>query len=432
MDNAIRFQANDGPEQQFLHVDVGGRALRLCRIIGKKGDMFSWEVVTANPKVPLFRAFDWHPSNELLVAVGQSSGEASVVRLDDAQGIYAFQSGKPRLCNAVALNSQNLLAAGLDKVRTDFCLNVWDIQQRMNSPASAKASNMTRSQAEPLHKLAGSEPITSLKFFRDQPSTMVAGVKGQFIRVYDLRDPSDSGGLQFPTKCVSNIAIDGFDENYFASSYPTGDPEISIWDRRMTYRLNSTIIDSSEDVNHRQAEASLAIKQAVSNPGQIWSLRFSRTTRGSLGVLASTGQLRLFNILEEFVTDDVRTARGRRYGSDWEQKFVRPILLNRTHEIQPSFATKSNNQEDFVRVASFDFMSNHKMSQRTRLLALMGDGTVKPMSPVAEVQPIAALASGGFLIAKDSLVSELGALELSDVKPMDISQDKVGRTPSSA
>lgn len=40
---------------------------------------------------------------------------------------------------------------------------------------------------EPVKKLAASEPITSIKFFRDQPDTLVAGVKGQFVRVYDLR-----------------------------------------------------------------------------------------------------------------------------------------------------------------------------------------------------------------------------------------------------
>jgi hypothetical protein len=38
-----------------------------------------------------------------------------------------------------------------------------------------------------LRKLASSEPITSIKFFKDQPDTLVTGVKGQFVRIYDLR-----------------------------------------------------------------------------------------------------------------------------------------------------------------------------------------------------------------------------------------------------
>jgi SEA/GATOR complex protein SEA4/MIOS len=44
-----------------------------------------------------------------------------------------------------------------------------------------------RHALEPLRKLASSEPITSIKFFKDQPDTLVTGVKGQFVRLYDLR-----------------------------------------------------------------------------------------------------------------------------------------------------------------------------------------------------------------------------------------------------
>lgn len=118
----------------------------------------------------------------------------------NSQESYSFPVRNQRYCNAVAFSAHGLLAAGLDRVRNDFCLNIWDINQRLmlggpsSSSTSAGAGSTSFSSsfsnkgfAEPLRKLASSEPITSIKFFKDQPATLVTGVKGQFVRIYDLR-----------------------------------------------------------------------------------------------------------------------------------------------------------------------------------------------------------------------------------------------------
>lgn len=46
----------------------------------------------------------------------------------------SFSARHSRACNVVAFSkeSPNLLAVGLDKVRNDYCLMVWDIEQSMN------------------------------------------------------------------------------------------------------------------------------------------------------------------------------------------------------------------------------------------------------------------------------------------------------------
>lgn len=182
METAIRWSpSSNTAEQRFLLVDVTGKTFRLCRVTGFDGKNLEHEVLLTHTKVPAFRAFDWSPVDESLVAVGQSSGDATVLRLssENAESI-SFPIRHQRYCNAVSFSRHGLLAAGLDRVRNDFCLNIWDVNQRMINKSA-------KGYVEPLRKLASSEPITSVKFFRDQPDVLVTGVKGQYVRICDLR-----------------------------------------------------------------------------------------------------------------------------------------------------------------------------------------------------------------------------------------------------
>lgn len=189
MERAIRWSPSSSSspassDHRFLSVDVTGRAFKLNRVTSFDGATLHHETLSTHTKVPAFRAFDWSPVDESLVAVGQASGDASVLRMVPGAGAsqesYSFPIRSPRHCNAVAFSHHGLLAAGVDRTRHDFCLNVWDVNQRL-------AMKGSRGVVEPVKKLASSEPITSIKFFRDQPDTLVTGVKGQYVRIYDLR-----------------------------------------------------------------------------------------------------------------------------------------------------------------------------------------------------------------------------------------------------
>lgn len=189
MEHAIRWSPfSSTTSQSFLTVDVTGRTIKLNRVTSYSPSHCSptttltYSTVAEHTKVPHFRAFDWSPFDESLIAIGQASGDASILRLTaESQDSYSFPIRSPRHCNAVAFSHHGLLAAGVDRTRHDFCLNVWDVNQRLG------AAKTSRGFVEPVKKLAGSEPITSIKFFRDAPDTLVTGVKGQFVRVYDLR-----------------------------------------------------------------------------------------------------------------------------------------------------------------------------------------------------------------------------------------------------
>lgn len=185
MESAIRWSpSSTATEQRFLSVDVTGKAFRLCKVTGydTSKETVQHEVLSTLVDAPSFRAFDWSTSNENLIAVGQSSGEATILRLDaSVKEAISFPVRNQRYCNAVSFSTHGLVASGLDRVRNDFCLNIWDVNQRLSPAGGSKGF------PEPLRKLASSEPITSIKFFRDQPDTLVTGVKGQFVRIYDLR-----------------------------------------------------------------------------------------------------------------------------------------------------------------------------------------------------------------------------------------------------
>ncbi|KAI7977401.1 hypothetical protein EIK77_004817 [Talaromyces pinophilus] len=192
METAIRWSpSSTTKEQRFLYVDVIGKSFKLCRVTSVKGNDLEYDVLSTHIRVPGFRAFDWSAADESLIAVGQSSGEVNILRMDgNSNESWSFPLRNQRYCNAVAFSSHGLLAGGLDKVRNDVCLNVWDVNHRIMTGSSRGTLASDRQGAEPLRKLS-SDPITSIKFFREQPDTLVAGVKGQFLKLFDLRGVSD-------------------------------------------------------------------------------------------------------------------------------------------------------------------------------------------------------------------------------------------------
>jgi WD40 repeat protein len=158
-----------------LIIDVAGNRLRLCEIDKVKEDRrVTYSQLCVRDKLPNYTAFDWSKEEENVVAIGAASGEAVLVRVDTDSPLNSFPIKHQRKCNSIAFSSKNFLATGLDRVRNDFCLNIYDI----NGSSPSK---------EPYKKLASSEAISSIKFFSNQPDTLVAGVARQCIRLYDLR-----------------------------------------------------------------------------------------------------------------------------------------------------------------------------------------------------------------------------------------------------
>jgi hypothetical protein len=181
MEAAIRWSPHstrDNP--RFLIIDVAGNRLRLCQVDSFSKSKVNYKQICIRDKLPNYTAFDWSKRDPSIVAIGSASGEATIVTLDpdkpDTEYIHSFSIRHQRKCNSIAFSSKNLLATGLDRVRNDVCLNIYDLND----------SRMT-AKDEPYKKLASSEAISSIKFFNGQPDTLIAGVSRQVLRIYDLR-----------------------------------------------------------------------------------------------------------------------------------------------------------------------------------------------------------------------------------------------------
>ncbi|KAL2819353.1 WD40-repeat-containing domain protein [Aspergillus cavernicola] len=394
MEKAIRWSpSSTTTDQRFLSVDVTGKSLRLCKItsLNPHTNTLSHEILSTHTKVPAFRAFDWSPVDESLVAVGQSSGDATILRMrpgEDSQESFSFPVRHQRYCNAIAFSSHGLLAAGLDRVRNDFCLNVWDVNQRL-------AMRGSKGFVEPLRKLASSEPITSVKFFRDQPDTLVTGVKGQYVRVYDLREGPGIPTLQFPTRCVHNLAIDWLDENYIASGLTATDSTVCIWDRRVGPRFSTGV---SPALDNGQMVPALEFKNVIAPKSAIWSLRFSRTKRGCLGVLSSSGHLKTYNIVKEYLPEEYRSPIDRTLGRDSVSDYPEQIYTKSVRDVFSPFDHPSRGYEQSERVVSFDFL-NISTSNEPSVFTLSANdemkvATVKPPAPPVRLSTQGTLVCG--------------------------------------
>ena len=380
METAVRWSpSSTTSEQRFLLADVNGRTIKICRVDHYDGKDFRYETLSTARKVPQFRAFDWSSKDENVVAVGQWSGETTVLRIGDRPHALHLIIKHQRLCNAVAFNSAGLLATGLERVRNDFCLNVWDVSQRLVTSVSPSPES-DAPPGEPLRKLASSEAITSIKFFNTQPEILVCGVKGACVKIYDLRDSTGNASIQFQTSCAHNIAIDPLDENYFASAGPPKDTTIQIWDRRWgTISTGASL--GPGGVYQAQNVPILELKKAFDSPKNlvspsIWSLRYCKGQRGCLGVLASTGDFKIFETKGEYTPSQEQSNGKGDLVVGGSVSHPQRIDIRRTHHVEHAYDDTERGRQVNKRIVSFDFTNLAGPSGRPCAITLRGNQNI--------------------------------------------------------
>lgn len=407
METAIRWASSSTTaEQRFLLVDVNGRTFRHCRVISYDENDLPYDVLTTHRKVPPFRAFDWS-RDETLVAVGQWSGEATILRLDNESQVSSLPIKNQRLCNAVAFGTSSLLATGLERVRNDFCLNIWDISR--GAPSSSLPSSPRpisgRSTIEPVRKLASSEGITSIKFF-EQSDILVAGVKGTCIRIYDLRENTGNPSLQVQTGCVHNIAIDALDDNYFAAAAPAKDSTIQIWDRRVGLSSSASLIGAGLDHHSQQHGPALEFRKAFDEPNgasqaTIWSLKYCKSQRGCLGALASTGNYKFFQTKKQYASRaSIRTDQNT-FVSENGEPHAEPLYTKRIfYDVYP-FAESRPEAPENTRIVSFDFTNLGGRQGRPCAITQHNDQSVGIHELSGPCPALSLSSSGGLAIGRD-------------------------------
>lgn len=401
METAIRWSPSSTTlNQRFLIADVNGRAFKHCNVEKFDGKSLQYETISTHRMVPAFRAFDWSPHDEAIVAVGQWSGEATVLRIDDQSQSLSLPIKHQRLCNAVAFSRTGLLATGLERVRNDFCLNVWDINQRPLTKSSTPSSG--RLSMDPVRKLASSEAITSIKFFPSQPDVLVCGIKGASVRIYDTRDHTGNSLFQSQTTCVHNIAIDPLDENYFASAGSLKDTTIHIFDRRSGSSSTAANLGAGSPQLSQQGPM-LEFKRAFEAVGpslqaNIWSLRYCKGQSGCLAALASTGDYKIFETKKDY-----RPTRGMQLEGQGQMAkddivaSAQRIYTRRIQHIEHAFDNPTHSRSEKQRIVSFDFTNLAGCRGRPCAITLRGDQTVeinelRGPSSVLSVSPMGNLA----------------------------------------
>ncbi|KAI1338035.1 WD repeat domain-containing protein [Xylariaceae sp. FL0016] len=354
----------------FLHVNLQHRVVQLYKPTGvAQPGRFDYEKVAKFDEIPPLSTYDWSPAHTGFVAIGTASGTVNLLNLHgDSKHYLEHRLKVTRFVQAVAFSTGSLLAVGLERVRNDQCLQIWDVAQLTKTDPNVSSSSLDSSfLGEPLHRFEPSTSVSSIKFFEDHASTLVVGIKNQGLRIYDLRDPNEAV-INFQTKCNNNIAIDYADTNYFASS-SLDRPGVAIWDRRATSRpSSSTFYLDAVDNDNLPWGSALNLDKAIDiNPGNIpergslvRSLRYCRDHRGLLGVLSRTGQLRVFDTHKEHVPSE-------------KQYEDSPELLEarRSHELDMGYVKEDRKHDQIV---SFDWMTLGSPAPTPRTIVLRASG----------------------------------------------------------
>lgn len=182
MDAAIRWSTHSQHDatRRFLIADVANNRIQYGQVEDVRGTAVSSRTIFQREKLPNFTAFDWSRDDDSLVAIGTSVGECRLISIDPGRkssDVFTLPVKFQRKCNSISFSRESLLAVGLDRIRGDSSLNIYDLASQ---------------SLEPTRRLTGAEIITNVKFFSDQPQTLVAGSggvtrHGQCLKLFDLR-----------------------------------------------------------------------------------------------------------------------------------------------------------------------------------------------------------------------------------------------------
>ncbi|KAL2074388.1 hypothetical protein VTL71DRAFT_8166 [Oculimacula yallundae] len=362
----------DPSRNEFTIFNINNKVCHLYEATGHAQPLpglFDYKRISKHTELPAVNTYDWSPTVRGLVAVGTAHGEVSLLRLDDnSNACLTLPLKLQRPIQSVSFNTTGLLAVGLDRVRNDSCLQVWDVNERLAGWKSHEKgwSVPPMNSIEPKKKLEGSTSITSIRFFEDQPKTLVAGVKNSSVRIHDLRD-NNAAVINFPTRCNNNIAIDYMDPNYFASS-SLDQPGIVIWDRRAGGRSTaSPMYLESTDQDEVPWGAVLKLDRAieVEKSTYVKQLRYSREQRGALGVLSAAGQLQILQTMKEFIEP----------GSSNDVAESPELLeIKKSYDLEYPFFEHNHRRKYEHRIVSFDWLNLGTSDLQGRVVGLRANG----------------------------------------------------------
>ncbi|KIK67254.1 hypothetical protein GYMLUDRAFT_37335 [Collybiopsis luxurians FD-317 M1] len=266
------------PRQSNKFVVGGGSQITLYEISDQHPEI---RHVASQQDLQFMKCFAWSPAllPSDIFAVGHTSGRVDLLRLEASRyshedsvlsngPILSLPVRNQRSCNALEFcpSDSNYLAVGLDKVRGDSSLLIFDVQEEMSvfrasvsldddegsiiTPYSdpkgrlgtyhpiPRADHPSRTDHRIVQAHAQTELISSLAWLPQttHPYLLLAGISPRWLRLFDLRTPSGSGsGASYVSSVaakVTGITADPFDGTRFAT---WGDGVVTVWDTRKLY-----------------------------------------------------------------------------------------------------------------------------------------------------------------------------------------------------
>lgn len=197
-------------------------------------------LLASNSNHPYVKCVDIYPHNDtdMLLAIGQINGKVVLTTFGPTVFDCLGLSGKElvprhiRQCNTVAWNptESNLIAAGLEKHRTDHSVLLWDLQRcpHSNGHLVHHAASSSMEPTRPSVELGLSETAHSLAWLRGQSRCLMVGLNNKHLKLYDFRDPGRAVSST-PTKAVYGLAVDPQADHRLSSFFEN---QIFVWDTR--------------------------------------------------------------------------------------------------------------------------------------------------------------------------------------------------------
>ncbi|KAI0032699.1 hypothetical protein K488DRAFT_49368 [Vararia minispora EC-137] len=295
----------------------------------------------------LMKCFAWSPDPSLddLVAIGLSSGRVDLLRLESTRSGRGHVTARGpqvplnpkinRACTTLAFcnASPQYLAVGLDKVRNDASLVIWDIQSctpslvvsstgsssshitapppspaRAFFPLSAsrlmpsghvplpRSDTLGRSDSRILQSYAAAEIVNALTWLPQSTNVLAAGLSQRFLRLFDLRNPN-TPAVQHHAGRIQAFAIDPNDPHLLAAIV---DSTVTVWDHRKlpTPLLTFTPRDAAADIGSGANTPGRVPPSPNYTWGAISALEFSPVRRGVLATLErDAATVRLWDLI---------------------------------------------------------------------------------------------------------------------------------------
>ncbi|CCD25277.1 Sea4p NDAI_0E04600 [Naumovozyma dairenensis CBS 421] len=277
-----------------------------------------------------------------------------------------IRAKQQRCINALGINSNGLIAMGLDRNRNDSSLQIWDINYQ----------NVESDVANIAFAYCVNESIISLKFLND---TNILAASSKFIKEIDVRVPQPI--YQHPTRLTYDIKLNPFNDWQFSTYGDDG--TLAIWDRRK-------ITDQTNDIN--QISPLITFEKlvgtgAASRKYMNTCFRWSTIRKREFATLHRGDTIKLWRL-------------GATGGTTEDSNNVENLFVSTVHDIDTTFD----------RVATFDYIP--KENFRSSLLCMRQSGTVYRM-PLKQCYSKVSFNTSNSLLLSNGEISELDEIRIN-------------------